>query len=432
MQRLNGDNLPPVPCRSKVLVVGTTADYIDWIQRACPGEALFLTDPEVRRGAVEVTPAPEEELLCDLTDFRQARILLEQHLSRHHLDLEGVACFDCESMELAARLADHFAFAYPSVQAVGNCRDKLRTKALWHRHLLDTPLGEPIETTAEAIHFLRKTGGPIVLKPSSGSGSELVFACADEAACRYAYAQIRDGLKKRRGHRLYANKADSAPCIMAEERVDGQEFSCDFALDEGQVHLIRLTRKIKAQHGPFGTIAGYLLPARLPEAVDAAIFQRTLLQSAVALGIDRAICMLDFMIQGDQIILLELAPRPGGDCLPFLLRRRYRLDIIKLQLDFACRKAVFIEHPQNGAPLAAVRLFASHSGELKQVDARSLEADARIKEIHLLRKPGHRIVMPPKDYDSWLLGHIIFVPDDMGDVDGQAAAILDRVRVEVT
>jgi len=432
MQRPSGAaGSPPVPCKSKVLVVGTTADYIDWIQSKYPGEGLFLTDPGVRREAMELPPAPADELQCDLTDYRRVRVRLEQHLEQYHLDLAGIACFDCESMELAAVLAEHFSLRYPAVQAVRNCRDKLRTKTLWQSHGLNTPAGAPVDTAAAAVRFLGEAGGPVVLKPSSGSGSELVFDCVDDSACRSAHQQIHDGLRQRRCHRLYANKDAEAARIMAEARVDGREFSCDFAVDNGRVRLIRLTRKIKAREVPFGTILGYLLPAQLPAAIEPDIFRRTLLQSAAALGIQRAICMLDFMVHEDRLVLLELAPRPGGDCLPFMLRCKYRLDILKLQLDFARQKAVPIEHPRNGAPLAGVRLYAEKNGTLSRIDTRALERDARIQEIHLTRQPGHRIALPPEDYDSWLLGHILFVPDDRGPVEAQAVEILDRVRVEV-
>ena len=205
MQRPPGASSPPAPSRPRVLVVGTTADYIDWIRRECPGEALFLTDPEVRRRAVESCPAPADELLCDLTDFQDVCASLDRHLSRYGLKPAGIACFDCESMELAARLAGRFALPYTSVSAVGNCRDKLRTKSVWQANGLDTPPGAAVGTAEEAVRFFRQSGGAIVLKPPTGSGSELVYQCADENACERAHRKIWEGLQKRRTQRLYAD-----------------------------------------------------------------------------------------------------------------------------------------------------------------------------------------------------------------------------------
>lgn len=47
-----------------VLVVGTTADYIDLIERKFPGRALFLTDPaERKRASGYPDPGREAEVL---------------------------------------------------------------------------------------------------------------------------------------------------------------------------------------------------------------------------------------------------------------------------------------------------------------------------------------------------------------------------------
>ena len=129
----------PVPIRTKVLVVGTTPDYIDWIRRSCPDRALFLTDPVARRPAVEPNPPPAEEVLCNLSDYREVRQVLQRLLLQENFRLDGVACYDCESMELAALIAQEYALPYPSAQAVKNCRDKYLTKTLWARHNLVTP-----------------------------------------------------------------------------------------------------------------------------------------------------------------------------------------------------------------------------------------------------------------------------------------------------
>jgi biotin carboxylase len=422
----------PTPSDTRVLVVGTTADYIAWIQRTCPRQALFFTDPEVRRTAAEPCPSAEEELRGNLSDYRRASRRIEEHLNKYGLGLEGIACYDCESMELAAVLAKHFALAYPSLQAVRNCRDKLQAKRLWRARRLNTPPATAIGSADEAIDFFRAVGAPVVLKPTSGSGSELVFKCTDAQSCADSFRLIRRDLQQRRTHRLYRSRTPAAgPLIMAEGFSEGTEYSCDFVVEDGRARVIRLARKIKARGEPFGTILGYLLPAQLPAAVSKDRFNRILYQSAAVLGIERAVCMLDFIVSQGDIVLLELAPRPGGDCLPFLMRRGYRLDMLKLQLDFSRRKTPAATPLAAEKPLVGLRLLARGSGTLKDVDFSALKSDPRVIEIQLIRQPGHRITLPPADYDSWLLGHIIFTPDDKTDVTTQCSALLDRIPVEV-
>jgi uncharacterized membrane protein len=82
-------------------------------------------------------------------------------------------------------------------------------------------------------------------------------------------------------------------------------------------------------------------------------------------------------------------------------------------------------------PSVGLRLHASQSGILKKIDSHQLQSDARVSEVHLTRQPGHLIKMPPDDYDSWLLGHIIFEPDGASEVESQCLALLDKLIVEI-
>lgn len=432
MHPVHYNNRSPAPSNARVLVVGTTTDYIEWIQNTCPGQAFFFTDSQVRSRGAEPCPDASEELCGDLSDYHLASRRIESHLKKRGLVLDGIACFDCESMEIAAVLAGHFGLPYPSVQAVRNCRDKLQAKRLWRAHRLKTPPAAAIGSAEEAADFFTAAGGPVVLKPITGSGSELVVLCTDARGCGSNYGLIHRSLERRAFHRLYRPRRRYAkPWIMAEAFAAGQEYSCDFMVEEGRATVIRLARKIKPRGEPFGTILGYLLPAQLPAMIRKERFERTLYRSAAALGIHRAVCMLDFMVEQGEIVLLELAPRPGGDCLPHLLHRGCRLDMLKLQLDFSRGKPANPPSLSAAGALVGLRVLARYGGILRKVSFDPLNNDPRILEIRIIRQPGHHIVLPPADYDAWLLGHVIFAPDDETDINLQCRDILDRIAVEV-
>ncbi|MBI5675508.1 MAG: ATP-grasp domain-containing protein [Nitrospirae bacterium] len=416
--------------KSRVLVVGTTADYIEWIRRTYPDVALFLTDRLVRQNAQEPEPSGEEELLCDLNDYGQVLSSLKNHLQKWDICLDGVACFDCESMELSAELAQRYSLPYPDVETIRNCRDKYLSKLLWQQNNIRCPVSRIVGTPDEADAFFNLIKRPCVMKPLTGSGSELVFRCDSREECRTAFAEIQKRLQERRSHRLYKSNSDSVPSIIIEEHVSGSEYSCDFIIDNGRAEVIRLTKKIQSPRGPFGTIRGYIIEASLPEEIEEQMFERILLQGAEALGIRSAICMADFMLCGREVALLEMTPRPGGDCLPFLLRHSMNLDILKLNLDFARHILVKISRMQNQKPCAGLRLHAGKCGVLVKIDAQNLSRDPRVLEIHLPRHQGHIVRIPPDDYESWLLGHIIFRPDK-SDLENQFDELINQIKVEM-
>jgi len=186
----------------KTLVVGTTPDYVDWIRQGCPRRALFITDPFLRLGSKSPVSPQGDELLCDLSDYGLVSQALKRHLQLEGLSLDGVACYDCESMELTALLAREYALPYPSVQAIRNCRNKYISKTLWQKNNLCTPRARIIRSEKEAALFLRELKTDCVLKPLSGSGSELIYHCNTELQCKRNFREIKKNLIPRRTHRL--------------------------------------------------------------------------------------------------------------------------------------------------------------------------------------------------------------------------------------
>jgi biotin carboxylase len=385
----------------------------------------------LRRKAGETTPGPDEEVCCDLTDLAQIHQALTTFTRQQGITINGVACFDCESLSIAAHLAQDVSAGFPSPAAVSNCRDKMISKALWRRNGLRTPRVTPVRQAEEALAFFRESGGDCVLKPVSGSGSELVFRCRTEADCRRAFALLSDGLSRRADNRLYRDASVASGSVIAEEFIDAAEYSCDFLLENNRAVLIRLSRKISAPaDAPFGTTRGYVLIDALP-GVDPQALTHALARGATALGLTRSICMTDFMIRQGEIILLEITPRPGGDCLPALIRHALGLDVLVLTLDLAQNRPLRLDSLPPPKPLAGLRVHAERGGILKKINWDALADDPRIKEICPLRQPGDTIRMPPEDYESFLLGNIIFAPDEKGDVSDECRHILTRLTVEM-
>ncbi len=406
--------------RRPVVVVGTTPDYIDWIRSATPGAAVFLTDPLLRRGAGEPDPAPWEEVLCDLSDPERAWTALRAHLGRWEIRPAGVACYDCESLDLAALLAAQLALPFASRGAVARCRDKHRSKRLWREHGLPCPESRPIRGADDLVAFRNEREEAVVLKPLRGTGSELVFLCDSEDECRRAAATVLDGVRLR----------PALGGAVAEERIRGMECSCDFTVSGDDVRLLRLTRKVALPGGPFGETTGYLLCPHPPEWCVRTDFSETLRRSAAALGIANGFCMIDFIVRDGIPVLLELAPRPGGDCLPQLLRTARGVDVILEELRFARGFPVRGEWREGGPFFLGLRLIARTGGVLCGISTDLLKRDRRVLDIGGLRKPGHRIVLPPEDYDSRILGWAVARLDD-GDPDGQAAELASLWSAEV-
>ncbi|WP_035239824.1 ATP-grasp domain-containing protein [Desulfobacter vibrioformis] len=420
--------------KNRVLVVGTTSDYIEWIRNVRPGQALFLTEPKVRQNATEPCPENGEEILCPICDIDAAIQALNHHKKTFGITLSGIACFDCESMEITSILAKKMGLSYPDLGAVRHSRDKFISKQLWRQCQIPCPETCPVNTEIEVLNFLDQLPAGIVLKPFCGSGSELVFKCVTRKECDTAFNAVADGLAARTGNPLFKPTDAGTFRMLAEEWVAGPEFSCDFLMEEDRAVILRKTRKIKVDSRPFGTISGYAI---CPENNDDAktpsneILSDLFYRAARALGIETGVCMVDFILRNRKPVLIEMTPRPGGDCLPFLLKEAGNIDIIGLTLDAAAGVAWKNEKKGPYAPLVAFRIHARKNGVLKRVNTAAVEKDDRVKKIHLIHAPGHRVTLPPQDYDSWLLGHMIIEPHRRRFFETECLLLAKRIDIEM-
>jgi hypothetical protein len=141
--------------------------------------------------------------------------------------------------------------------------------------------------------------------------------------------------------------------------------------------------------------------------------------------------MVDFILTDEGISLLELTPRPGGDCLPHLIRHSSGLDMIGLALDVAEGKQLRLPEMSSWRSLVGLRLFARKNGTLTRIDAERLRSDKRVLEAVLKRGNGHQVLMPPDDYDSRLLGHVIFEPNSWARVESECDELAAKLELNM-
>jgi biotin carboxylase len=414
---------------SRVLVVGTTSDYIDIIYSRHRDRAFFVTDTAERNRATEQAPPTESELVCDLSSIGETLSSLRNRLSQSQIRPSGVTCFDCESMPLAALIAFDFELSYPSPETINMVRNKYLTKSTWTAKGVPCPDCTIVRTESEAIDFFRLKSKPIVLKPLTGSGSEFVSLCRNEHECSESIRSMAAGLASHPNIRMYPVQPDRLGGgiprkeFLAEEFIGGREYSCDFVIDGNRIKVIRIAQKIRFVDKPFGTTTGYLLPSPLPPTISLEAFEETIHAAARALNIDRAICMLDFMVSSGGLSLIELTPRPGGDCLPPLILHSSELDVLGFALDFAEGGNPPIPPLRSWNQLVGLRIIATRSGVIQRLDMERAARDPRVLECDIRHEVGDRVCIAGASYDSRILGHIIFRPSDKSDIEQQCEEI---------
>jgi biotin carboxylase len=414
----------------RVLVVGTTGDYISHIHKTQPGRTVFLIDPGLDH---PIPPSgPDRQLRCRLIDPDHVVSRLRDFLTRNRIRLSGIACFDCESLLMAARIAQLWSLPFPSPQTVFNCRDKYRSKILWRKEGAHCPQALLSHDVDEVLCFMEKTRSPVILKPPTLSGSELTFRCDGPDQAAAAFRKIRAGLRLRRTDAT-SNRDGLIDdrVVLCEEYISGPEFSCDFILDGEMLEVVRVAAKHPLKDAPVGTIQAYEIPARLPAGISINDLRLYLAEAVRSLGLIRCMGMADFIIRDGQVQFLEITPRPGGDCLPQLIAQSCGLDMLALHLDFAEGLPLHIPAAPRWRHLVALRLHAPNDGRLRAISLHKKWIEQEILEEVWLRQPGDLIQLPPDDYQSWLLGHVIFRPDPERPVESQLREVYQAVDIHI-
>jgi len=422
---------------SRVLVVGTTNDYIRMLDDRFGDHLVFVTDIQEHQRRLEFYLHDSNEVVCDLSDHDGVLSALKSHLDRHALKVSGVVCFDCESMPLAACLAPTFGVSYPSSETIAICRNKYVSKNFWRKSGILCPEFVLIRNSEDAVEFQKRIGGPIVIKPLTGSGSEFVSLCEDELDCRRACRHLQMGILSSINQRLYS--ADNIPGkdfdprmdYLAEEYIGGVEYSCDFVIDGDRLDIIRIARKFPAPNMVLGTTMAYYLPASLPAGLTAEELQHQLIHASHAVGLKRAIGMVDFRVHHNLTYLLELTPRPGGDCLPELIKAGSGFDILGAAIDFSEGKKITFPPVDRWIPLVGLRLPAPAEGIIENIGDCKIRKDPRVLSSTLKRQPGENIILPPGNYGLWNLGTVIFKPTGEHQIEIECREIIDKLRLDM-
>lgn len=396
--------------REAVLIVGTTDDYIEQIRQLTAGGAFFLTDISVFRNRGS-SVSEKDELVLNLSDCSEVTAALESKRTEDSLFIKGIACFDCEWLWLASNIANRLSLPFVSEASVLLCRDKHRSMTLLKDSGISCPKVALLDVEDEiSIPVLNRPCDQLVLKPLTGSGSELTFLCRTQEEFQINFKTIKSKLSAKKQDPINViNKTSYSNKILAEEFVDGQEFSVDACAISGEVHILRITTKYRYEKGPFGTIEAYEMPAPFSQADINGHITPLLTKAARALGIRDSIFMTDIIWSEKGPFLLEITPRPGGDLLPDLIKESCGLDMINFAIESALDDNLSLPSSLEFKRLIGIKFFAEQAGTVNRLE---LKEGVRIKIIKYkwLQKEGSEIALPPEDYTSWILGYAIVVP----------------------
>ncbi len=213
---------------------------------------------------------------------------------------------------LAAHLAQAFGLPWHSPEAVAAATHKLLARGRMLAAGLPVPWFVSVPARGdEDLDRLTRVRFPCVIKPLGLSASRGVMradSLTELLAARERIAALLDRPDVRAG-----STAD-AGTLLVEGFVPGREFALEGVLEHGALRVFALFEKPDPLDGPVFEETIYVTPARLARERQHAIAGHVA-RAALALGLHHGPVHAECRVDGNDVVVLEVAPRPiGGLC----------------------------------------------------------------------------------------------------------------------
>jgi biotin carboxylase len=327
------------------------------------------------------------------------------------------ACVDRANVT-AADVAEQLGLPTPYGYATAaRIADKLRMKQDLVRLGIPTAAFRVLDNPAHADRLAMRL--PVVAKPIDTGGSKGVRMAADAAGLRLAVDE--------------AFKASRASQILVEEFLDGVEVGADCLVQDGEPRILALRRKY-VQRGVGGAVLSAYASVS-PAAISPAARQRIVgvtRDIARGFGLRATPLLVQFMVDGDEVRVIEFAPRVGGGLNHRFVRLSAGVDLIDATVDAWLGLPVALADADGGRGfLAAHHVYAEAGrfGEVRGADA--LAGDGTVAECYVHKARGAPIGASMSSADR-VASFMVRADDEAGLLRriGEAMRRLDAVDID--
>lgn len=305
--------------------------------------------------------------------------------------IHAVVGYDDQAVPIVARIAAALRLPGNPVEAADAARDKVIMKQRFEAAGLPIAAYHLAQDEEDAVSWAARTSYPVVVKPVRGSASQGVIRADSEPTLRQAYRRLRRIVRSQgldTGGRSDARQ-------LVENYIDGNEYSVEFLIKDGQPHVLCLFEKPMPLHGPFFEETIYLTPARL-HAEHQGQLQDLAIRAVQALGLRNGPAHCEIRLSSQGPFVLEIGARVIGGACSRVFRHILDEDIHSYVLRLALGDEIVLPLQRKGAA-GAMMLPIPGEGRLVSVSgiekARSVPS---IQDVIVTASPGEIIIPFPE------------------------------------
>ncbi|MFJ9850467.1 ATP-grasp domain-containing protein [Streptomyces sp. NPDC101150] len=331
-----------------------------------------------------------------------------------------VACWEFLS-PLATRLAAELGLPGHRPELADACRNKQLMAEAFAAHGVPCPRTVVAGDHAALVRRIEEAGlaYPLVVKPAENAASIGV------SVVRAPQDLARATLLARSQTHKFPHGIALDTTLLAQEYVDGDEFSVETIVTDGEAHHLALTEKFTTQ-GTSRAELGHTVPAQLPPQLGAAV-RTAATEALAALGLRNGIAHTEVKIDPrGRPKVIEVGARPPGDHIMRLVKEALGIDAARAYLRVMLGERPDLTPKRETA--AAIRfLTAPRAGTLGRIGG--LPHGEHIVAAAMSKLPGDEVGGP--DDNLARIGQIMLRADTAAEVNTAAAVALRSLTVEM-
>jgi biotin carboxylase len=324
-----------------------------------------------------------------------------------------IACCTDVAVPTAAYVAEQLRLPGPSLVSANTLCDKPAFREFLCAHGFPSPehyrLGEGFRPQDGLFD-----GRRWILKPDRSSGSKGIFVVGSESEFRVRFPET-------------AKFSPSGAGIL-EEYIEGAQGTCEGVLKDGRMALACITDR-QTVDPPYVATRGHRVPTTLPAHARERLLS-TLGKLWGELGVTDGPFDCDFVATREEVYIIEMTPRIGGNSLAALLRKAADFDIVEYSVRQACGDDGPLPDRLEIRPTAIVIFGVSKPGRLSydEREAEALRSEEWVDSISFDGNLGDSVL--PFINGRHRVGQALIVGKDRTDLDSKAAELSDRLRME--
>jgi biotin carboxylase len=316
------------------------------------------------------------------------------------------------SVPTAAYVAEQLGLKGPPLESANIVCSKMLFREFLNDREFPTPDFLKVDSGFNPQDELFKHG-EWILKPDCSSGSKGVFIIRSKAELLLRLPETLS--------------FSPEGCGLLERYIHGSQGTCEGFLRQGDLAFACVLDRQTAPP-PYVTTCGHCLPSKLGTKLTAALLAQ-LRNIWRLLGITDGPFDCDFVATDDEVYLLEISPRMGGNCISSLLQRALNFDIVEHSIQHAMGVDIGLPTITGARPAAAVIFGVSEQGRLfyNIQEAEALKREAWVDSLFFDQECGSPVA--PFVNSRNRVGHAIVFGDDRADVEAKVQELRKRLCI---